>query len=272
MVDVYENLGQWEPMARLLRHGRDRALVSLCRNLPQFVGRHIDDAAHLFGHVDLYRTFVGDDPIDEQKIEDWDVVRRAKKLGKIRAIGISTHSEQTMLDALEKLEGLDYIMFPYNFIHARADYGQFLPRAIKQGVGLIAIKPLAAGSIVKLDPLARPGSIPEDPRVKLYQRANRPILPAVVQKLTESLNRLPGESLCQAALRFVYARPFITSAMPGMFQEHELDDNFAAIQRQLGLSRTERDVLDRAAHVSRARGSAWLPRHYRWFDHRWRRG
>ncbi len=270
MVDVYESAGQWQPMAAMLRQGRDRALVSIHRELPQFVGRHIDDAARLFGHVDLYRTYIGDNSVNERTIEEWDVIRRAKRMGKVRAIGISTHSETTMLSALEKLEGLDYIMFPYNFIHARADYGQFLPKAIKQGVGLIAIKPLAAGSIVKLDPLARPGSTPEDPRIKLYQRTNRPLLPAVVQKLTERLNRLPGESLCQAALRFVYARPFITSAMPGMFQEHEVDDNCAAIHRHIELSLDERAVLNQAALVSRARGSAWLPRHYRWLDKRWR--
>jgi aryl-alcohol dehydrogenase-like predicted oxidoreductase len=62
-----------------------------------------------------------------------------------------------MLSAVRELEGIDYVMFPYNFIHARADYGQFLPEAARRGVGLIAIKPLAAGSIVKLDPRALGG-------------------------------------------------------------------------------------------------------------------
>ena len=60
-------------------------------------------------------------------------------------IGISTHDERLMLNALQELGGLDYIMFPYNFIHARADYAEFLPAAVAKRVGLIAIKPLAAG-------------------------------------------------------------------------------------------------------------------------------
>jgi len=271
MVDTYENAGQWQPMAKLVRTRREKTLVSICRQFPDFVGKNIDDAARLFGHVDMYRIYVGDGPgVNEKNLEDWDVMRKAKKTGKVRAIGISTHSQRMMLSALEELEGLDYIMFPYNFIHARADYSEFLPKAVRQKVGLIAIKPLAAGSIVKLDPKARPGSKPENPRIELYQNRNRPVLPAVVEKLTESLNRSPDETLCQSALRFVYSRPFITSAMPGMFQEHELDDNYAALESHLKLSQAEHDVLDAARKLSSAYGPAWLPPHYRWLDQRWR--
>ena len=271
MVDTYENAGQWQPMARLVRERRDKVLVSICRQFPNFVGRNIDDASRLFGHVDLYRIYVGDGQgVSERILEDWDVMRKAKTAGKVRAIGISTHSERMMLSALGELEGLDYIMFPYNFIHARADYSEFLPKAMKQRVGLVAIKPLAAGSIVKLDPKARAGSKPENPRIQLYQKNNRPVLPTVVEKLTKHLNRSPDETLCQAALRFVYSRSFITSAMPGMFQEHEVDDNYAALQNHLKLGHADRDVLNAARRLCRAKGPDWLPPHYRWLDRRWR--
>ena len=271
MVDTYENAGQWKPMARLVGSRRDKVLVSICRQFPDFVGRNIEAAARLFDHVDLYRIYVGDGPaVSERTLEDWDVMRRAKKTGTVRAIGIATHSERMMLSALEELEGLDYIMFPYNFIHARADYSQFLPTAVKKGIGLIAIKPLAAGSIVKLDPRAHPESKAENPQIQLYKKRNRAILPAVVADLTRSLNRLPDETLCQAALRFVYAQPFISSAMPGMFQDHELTQNYEALKKHLELSQGERAVLDAARTLSTACGQDWLPPHYRWLDERWR--
>ncbi len=271
MVDTYENAGQWQPMARLVRDRRDKMLISLCRQFPNFVGKNIDDAARLFGHVDLYRIYVGDGQgISDRILEDWDAMRKAKAAGKVRAIGISTHSERMMLSALDELEGLDYIMFPYNFIHARADYMEILPKAVKQQVGLIAIKPLAAGSIVKLDPKALPKSIPENARIQLYQNKYRPVLPAVVKKLTESLDRSPDETLCQAALRFVYSRSFITSAMPGMFQEHEVDENYAALQTHLKLSQNAGDALDAARKLCKVYGRDWLPPHYRWLDRRWR--
>ena len=56
MVDTYENEGQWQPLAKLLSSQRDRVLVSMCRQFPEFAGTNIDDAARLFGHVDLYRN------------------------------------------------------------------------------------------------------------------------------------------------------------------------------------------------------------------------
>ena len=271
MVDTYESDGQWEPVARLVRPRRDKVLVSICRQLPMFVGENIDRAARLFGHVDLYRICVGDgSAATGEVLEDWDVLRKAKKAGKVRAIGISTHSEGMMTSALKELEGLDYIMFPYNFIHARADYSEFLPAAVRKGVGLIAIKPLAAGSIVKLDPRARGGSRPEQERVMLYQKQDRPLLPAVVARLTKDLGQLPGETLCQAAMRFVYSRPFLTCAMPGMFQDHELEDNYAALARHLRLAGAEIKALDAASQLARLRGSSWLPPSYRWLDEQWR--
>jgi aryl-alcohol dehydrogenase-like predicted oxidoreductase len=175
-----------------------------------------------------------------------------------------------MISALKELEGLDYVMFPYNFIHARADYSEFLPTAISKQIGLIAIKPLAAGSIVKLDPKARRESKPENEQIQLYRERNRTLMPAVVKKLTQSLNRLPNETLCQAALRFVCSRSFITSTMPGMFQSHELEENCEAIRNQLEMSGNERVALDAARHASLAYGPSWLPEPYRWLDERWR--
>ena len=267
MVDTYENEGQWEPVARVVKAKRDKTLVSLCRQFPMFVGENIDRAAKLFGHVDMYRVYFGEGAgFDAKQLADWDVLRRAKEAGKVRAIGISTHDERLMTAALRDLEGLDYVMFPYNFIHARADYAEFLPQAAAKGVGLIAIKPLAAGSIVKLDPRARQTSRPERDFVQLYQAKYRPLLPGVVEEITKSLQRLPDETLCQAALRFVYSRKFMTAAMPGMFEDFTLDENYAGMTRQLELSADERAALDAAAILARSTQRDWLPSHYRWLD------
>ena len=276
MIDIYENAGQWEPVARLAKPRRDKVLVSICRQYPTFVGDNVDKAAKLYGHVDLYRIYVGDnDQVSGKDLEDWDALRKAKQAGKVRAIGISTHNEKMMISALKELEGIDYIMFPYNFIHARADYSVVLPLAIRQNVGLIAIKPLAAGSIVRLDPYAKDKSIPENKNTNLYKGRNSSLLPAVVKELAKGLDQLPGETLCQAALRFVYSRPFMTSAMPGMFQDHEVEANHDALQRHIELDRNEvreQKVLDTARRLAKLHGREWLPQHYRWLDERWSAG
>jgi aryl-alcohol dehydrogenase-like predicted oxidoreductase len=265
LVDVYATEGQWEPAARIVRGRRDKVLISLAHDVS---AADVDRAAKLFGHVDLYRFHTA--AIDGAALENWDVLRKAKEAGKIRAIGIATHIETTMMQALEALDGLDYIFFPYNFIHARADYGSFLPEAQRRGVGLIAMKPLASGSIMQLDPLSRPGAKPEFEALQLWQTNNKPVLPAAVAELTKTLQRLPDETLCMAAMRFVYSRPFISTAITGMFEDRLLEDNYKALARYQEISPAETAALGAARELSALLESKWLPRHYRWLEEQWR--
>jgi aryl-alcohol dehydrogenase-like predicted oxidoreductase len=265
LLDVYDSEGQWEPAARLVKDRRQKVLISLAHEISAV---EIDRACRLFGHVDLYRFHTAE--IDSACLHHWDVLRKAKAAGKIRAIGIATHIERTMSHALEELEELDYIFFPYNFIHARADYSQFLPAALARGVGLIAMKPLASGSIMKLDPKARPGMKPEFEPLQLWQRRNRPILPQAVAELTRSLDRLPDETLCMAAMRFVYSRPFVSTAIAGMFDEILLEDNYRALVRYEERSPEEDAALEAARRLAKLCSPSWLAPEYGWLEEEWR--
>jgi aryl-alcohol dehydrogenase-like predicted oxidoreductase len=80
---------------------------------------------------------------------------------------------------------------------------------------------------------------------------------------------MPDETLCQAALRFVYSRPFITCAMPGMFEDYTLDENIAGLRRHLELSREERTALNAAGRLAQATRGRWLRRDYQWLDSGW---
>ena len=266
LIDVYASEGQWEPAARSVRARRGQILVSMAHEIS---GADIDRACRLFGgHVDLYRFHTA--AVDTQTLENWDVLRKAKEAGKIRAIGIATHIERTMSEALRELEGLDFLYFPYNFIHARADYSEFLPEAQRRGVGLIAMKPLASGSIMKLDPRGRSGEHPEFDTLQLWQTKNKPVLPAAVAELTKTLGRLPDESLCMAAMRFVYAKPFVSTAIAGMFEDRQLQDNYQALTRYGAMTREEHAALGAAQELARLLGAQWLPEDYRWLEEQWR--
>ena len=181
LFDVYEHEGQWEPIKRVLGPHRSKVLLSLSRNFREYMGDAIDRAARLFGHADLFRLHLNDfQQVDAGVLEDWDAMRKAKEAGKVRAIGISVHNETVMLNALDELEGLDFVFFPYNFIHARADYSRFIPAALGKGVALMAMKPLALGSLQNLDPRARSGPRPESEKWTQYGSRSMVMQPASI--------------------------------------------------------------------------------------------
>lgn len=265
LLDVYSSEGQWEPAGRSVRARRDKILVSMAHDVSAL---DIDRGCRIFGgHVDLYRFWTAD--IDGGALEKWDVLRKAKEAGKIRAIGIATHGERTMCEALKELEGIDFLFFPYNFIHARADYSEFLPEAQRRGIGLIAMKPLASGSIMKLDPRGRPNAHPEFESLQLWQTDAKPVLPAAVAELTKTLGRLPDETLCMAAMRFVYSRPFVSTAIAGMFEDRLLEDNYQALTRYGAMTREEHAALGAARELAQLLGVKWLPDDYRWLEEQW---
>jgi aryl-alcohol dehydrogenase-like predicted oxidoreductase len=272
-LDVYEHMGQWEPLAKLLKPKRDKVIVSGAYDNPEFIGQNIDRICRLYGgYVDLYRIRSETVKFDMKLLEQWDVLRRAKEAGKIRAIGIACHLEGPMMTALQELEGLDYLVLPYNFIHAKADYAEFLPAATKRGIGLIGIKSLAAGSIVELDPRIKSQTKPEAADIRLFNSSpgSRAILPAAVAELAKALSQMPDESLPQAALRYVFSKTFLSSTMIGMFDDQFLTDNYAALVRYDKMGAEQHAALDAARKVTRLAGAGWLPKNYQWLDEQWR--
>jgi aryl-alcohol dehydrogenase-like predicted oxidoreductase len=75
-----------------------------------------------------------------------EAVVAAKKAGKVRYIGLSTHSVKVAFAALDR-GGLDTLMFPINYVlFSKINFGpQVLDRVQKEGIGLFAIKGMARG-------------------------------------------------------------------------------------------------------------------------------
>lgn len=68
----------------------------------------------------------------------------AKEEGKIRYIGITSHSLETIENAVEDGK-FDTIQFPYNIVEDQAD--KVFRKAHRKGIGTITMKPLAGGAI-----------------------------------------------------------------------------------------------------------------------------
>lgn len=68
----------------------------------------------------------------------------AQKEGKIKYIGITSHSLDTIEQAVED-EKFDTIQFPYNIVEGQAD--EIFRKANEKGIGIIVMKPLAGGAL-----------------------------------------------------------------------------------------------------------------------------
>ena len=98
-------------------------------------------------YIDLYQ-------IHNLKIEEYDTIfddnkaykalLEAQKEGKIKYIGITSHSLETIKKAVED-EKFATIQFPYNIVENQAD--EVFKEANKKGIGTITMKPLAGGAI-----------------------------------------------------------------------------------------------------------------------------
>jgi hypothetical protein len=71
-------------------------------------------------------------------------------------------------------------------------------------------------------------------------------------------------------MRFVYARPFLATAITDMFDQQLLDDNYQALTRYQQMRAEERAALEAAGRLARGLGASWLPEHYRWLEEQWR--
>ncbi len=79
---------------------------------------------------------------DENKA--YKALLEAKEKGKIKYIGITSHSLETIEQSIED-EKFSTIQFPYNIIEDQAD--EIFKKANKKGIGIIVMKPLAGGAI-----------------------------------------------------------------------------------------------------------------------------
>ncbi|MCI6936801.1 MAG: aldo/keto reductase [Clostridiales bacterium] len=68
----------------------------------------------------------------------------AKAAGKIRHIGVTSHSLDTFRMVLE-LPWVETFMFPYNIVETQSEY--LIAKAAEKNIGFICMKPLAGGAI-----------------------------------------------------------------------------------------------------------------------------
>jgi predicted aldo/keto reductase-like oxidoreductase len=189
-------------------HAPDKAgmLSELDESLKQLNTDYVDI---WYLHARSKADDITDDMIEAQQV--------AKKLGKIRFAGVSTHSgQQQLLPWMAQKGVFDVALVAYNF---SMDPGmtQAIATVAKAGIGVVGMKVMAGGS------------------------HNRPGTP-LAGKMTQ-----PGAML--SALKWVVNQPNITTTVPSMTDMDQLDENLKAMAAPL----TTGDAKILAAHLEMIR-------------------
>jgi aryl-alcohol dehydrogenase-like predicted oxidoreductase len=151
-------------------------------------------------HLDIWFLHNYRDPADitDEMIEAQDI---AKKQGKIRFPGISTHSNQAaIISAAIKKNKFDVIMTSYNFAMDQA-VAPSIEAAHKAGIGVVAIKVMAGGSRFQ-------GFYPTEETLR---------------------NKMKGPGTMLAALKWVLKNPNVDTALPSMVDTDQLEEDIRAM-------------------------------------------
>ncbi len=81
-----------------------------------------------------------------------DVFEKAKKLGKVRHLGISAHNPKVFRRVLNEYPQFSVVIFPYLFLTKPFGGDSLLDLAQKKNVGVIGLKPFGAGTTFGLRP------------------------------------------------------------------------------------------------------------------------
>jgi hypothetical protein len=168
-------------------HTKEEALQTLDKSLAE-LGTDYLDIWYLHGKS--LPKDVTDDLIDAQQT--------AKKAGKIRFAGVSTHTGQPeLMPSLMKNPNIDVILTAYNFT-MEPIMKTLIADAVAAGKGIVAMKVMAGGfRTIK----------PSDP----------------------NYNRLKAEGAMLAALKWVVRNPNVHTTVPSMTDMDQLDENLRAM-------------------------------------------
>jgi hypothetical protein len=169
-------------------------------------------------------------------VGDWDKIvkpgsvlelaERLKEEGKARAIGISAHYTGVVERALDSGQ-VDVVMFPVNmFSHAMPGRRGLLDRCVRQGIGLVAMKPFGGGRL-----LTQRGAF----RVPGYQTSGEAFKARITAEITpaQCLSYTLAQVGVSLALAGVKSSDEVSAAL-GVLQASETERDFSGLLAEFG--------------------------------------
>jgi predicted aldo/keto reductase-like oxidoreductase len=149
-------------------------------------------------HLDIWymHNKVKPEELSDELVDAWDT---AKRQGKIRFIGVSTHDPIPLVDRILQAKKFDVVLSTFNFTMGATRDAAF-KRLTDAGIGLVAMKVMAPASRGQAHP---------------------------------SLKREGGPL---AALKWVLKNPYVSTTVPSMTDTDQLDVNFKAMAEKFAPS------------------------------------
>jgi len=153
-------------------------------------------------YLDIWYMHYRDEPaaIPDEIVPVWE---DAKKQGKIRHIGISTHHPNAILDRVLQIGKFEVLLSTYNFAVGSNNDAAY-ERLEQAGIGLVAMKVMAPALPIK-------GDFGFKPR---------------------NLQKVPGGAL--ASLKWVLRNKRVGTTVPSMTDSDQLEENFRAMSEPFG--------------------------------------
>jgi len=186
-------------------------------------------------YVDLWRISMETDTGRKQTEQEVEItveaLARARKQGKVRFTGVSSHDRVWLKSAIEKYpEVIQVILTPYTAASKELPQDSLFSAVRTCDVGVFGIKPFASNSLFKGDSSPSSPTAEEDDRI------------------------------ARMAIRYILCNPAITAPIPGLVSIHQVDNVALAVKERRQLDPSEKAELRRAMDAAYAR----LPADYQW--------
>jgi aryl-alcohol dehydrogenase-like predicted oxidoreductase len=185
-------------------------------------------------YVDLWRITMYEQSgrhTDAEIDQMMGALEKAKKQGKVRFTGLSSHDRKHIKKMIETYpQVIQVIVTPYTAKSKKKLEDSLFDAIKKHDVGFFGTKPFSNASLFRGD------SSPGNPHAE------------------------QDDKLARMAIRYILSNPAITAPIPGMISPHQVDNVVNAVKE-----RRQLDVLE-AAELQEAMDQAWanLPAGYQW--------
>jgi len=176
-------------------------------------------------YLDVYQLHSPPIELIEKDSRIVDCLRKLKKAGKIRALGISVRAPEDALVAVGKL-GFDCVQFNFSLVDQRAKEAGVFEFCCKRNIGVIIRTPLCFGfltgkytSSTQFDQRDHRSTWSQEQR-ELWSNAYKLFLATLMKKNDQSGTQL--------ALRFCLSLKGVSTVIPGMLNKEEVEENVLA--------------------------------------------